>query len=92
MMNRFEITNAPCQNGVDPEIFFPDPTETAKIHEAKSICGQCDPATKNECLTFALTNGVQYGIFGGLTEQERSNLRRREHRKYKQYVSVVGEY
>lgn len=38
-MNRFEITNAPCQNGVDPEIFFPDPTETAKIHEAKSICG-----------------------------------------------------
>jgi WhiB family transcriptional regulator, redox-sensing transcriptional regulator len=90
---KIEIKNAPCQlKGVDPETFFPDPTEYEKIQEAKSICGQCDAITKNKCLSFALTNGVQYGIFGGLTEQERNNLRRRENRKYKQYVSVIGEY
>jgi hypothetical protein len=35
---------------------------------------------------------VQYGIFGGLTDHERALLRRRENRKYRQYVSVVGEY
>ncbi|CAB4179355.1 Transcription factor WhiB [uncultured Caudovirales phage] len=89
---KIEITNAPCQQGVDPEIFFPDPTDVERIHQAKTLCGQCDPVTKNACLTFAITNSVQYGIFGGLTEQERNNLRRRENRKYKQYVSVIGEY
>jgi hypothetical protein len=35
---------------------------------------------------------VQYGIFGGLTDHERQLLRRRESRKYRQYVSVIGEY
>ena len=89
---KIEIVNAPCQQGVDPELFFPDPTEYEKIHEAKSICGKCDSVTKNKCLTFALENGVQYGIFGGLTDHERALLRRRENRKYRQYVSVVGEY
>ena len=87
-----EITNAPCQQGVDPELFFPDPTEYEKIREAKLICGQCDAVTKNKCLTFATENGVQYGIFGGLTDHERQLLRRREKKKYRQYVSVVGEY
>jgi WhiB family redox-sensing transcriptional regulator len=90
---KIEIINAPCQTkGIDPEIFFPDPTEYDKIREAKAICNQCDVVTKNKCLTFALENGVQYGIFGGLTDHERALLRRRENRKYRQYVSVVGEY
>lgn len=90
---KIEIINAPCQSaGIDPEIFFPDPTETAKIQEAKSICAKCPEITKNKCLTFSLENSVQYGIFGGLTDHERSLLRRRENRKYRQYVSVVGEY
>jgi WhiB family transcriptional regulator, redox-sensing transcriptional regulator len=87
-----EIKNAPCQQGVDPELFFPDPTEYEKIQEAKSVCGKCDAVTKNKCLTFAIENGVQYGIFGGLTDHERALLRRRENRKYRQYVSVIGEY
>lgn len=90
---KIEIVNAPCQSkGIDPELFFPDPTEREKIQEAKSICGKCPEITKNKCLTFALENGVQYGIFGGLTDHERALLRRREKKKYRQYVSVVGEY
>ena len=90
---KIEIINAPCQSaGVDPELFFPDPTEYEKIEKAKSICNQCDAVTKNKCLSFAVDNGVQYGIFGGLTDKERNNLRRRKNRKYKQYVSVIGEY
>jgi len=90
---KIEIINAPCQSAsVNPELFFPDATDYEKAKEAKAVCSQCPEITKNKCLTFALKNNIQYGIFGGLTEQERNNLRRRENRKYKQYVSVVGEY
>jgi WhiB family redox-sensing transcriptional regulator len=90
---KIEIINAPCQSAdVNPELFFPDATDYEKVKEAKAICNKCDSITKNKCLTFSLENGVQYGIFGGLTEHERHLLRRRENKKYRQYVSVVGEY
>jgi len=73
------INDAPCQS-VDPEIFFPDPTDLIKTREAKTLCGQCNPVAKNDCLTFAMANKIQYGIWGGLTQDERKNLRRRETR------------
>jgi WhiB family transcriptional regulator, redox-sensing transcriptional regulator len=76
---RPEIVDAPCQS-VDPETFFPDPTNIPLISEAKSLCKQCNPNTKNDCLTFALTNKIGYGIWGGLTTDERKNVRRREQR------------
>ena len=93
-MVKNEIVNAPCQEkGVDPETFFPDPTDTAKIHLAKSICGKCDVVTKSACLSFAFTHSINYGVFGGLTEDERKSVKRKGQRnKYKSYVSVVGEY
>lgn len=89
-MARYEIIDAPCQSANDPDIFFPDPTEHLKIIEAKSLCASCKPADKNACLTFALTNNVAYGIFGGLTEGERQNLKRREQRH--KYQSVAKEF
>lgn len=73
------IKDAPCQS-VDPETFFPDPTDLALTREAKSLCKQCKPDTRNDCLTFAITNKIGYGIWGGLTQDERKNLRRRENR------------
>jgi WhiB family redox-sensing transcriptional regulator len=73
------ITDAPCQS-VDPEIFFPDPTDVIKTREAKSLCNKCNPLSKNQCLSFAMANKIQYGIWGGLTQDERKNLRRRESR------------
>ena len=76
---RPEIVDAPCQS-VDPETFFPDPTNIPLISEAKSLCKQCNPNTKNDCLTYALTNKIGYGIWGGLTTDERKNVRRREQR------------
>jgi WhiB family redox-sensing transcriptional regulator len=88
-MIRFEITGAPCQS-TDPETFFPDATEFAKIAEAKSFCGQCNPDTKLKCLTFALTNNVVYGVFGGLTEDERKRIKRKG--QTHQYISVTKEY
>ena len=73
------IDNAPCQS-TDPEIFFPDPMDTEKIQVAKSVCANCDPTTKGECLSFALSNSIRYGIWGGLTEAERESIRRKANR------------
>ncbi|MFD4945640.1 WhiB family transcriptional regulator [Streptomyces sp. NPDC058409] len=67
---------AVCQsteyNLVDPEIFFPEPDETAKITAAKSLCGQCP--VRRACLDAALEGGDTDGIRGGLTEEERGPL------------------
>ncbi|MPY80448.1 MAG: WhiB family transcriptional regulator [Actinophytocola sp.] len=62
----------------DPELFFPvtDIGPGAKqADEAKSICARCP--VRERCLRFALDNGLDYGIFGGTTEQERRDLVRR---------------
>ncbi|MCX5163740.1 WhiB family transcriptional regulator [Streptomyces sp. NBC_00264] len=67
---------AVCQsteyNPVDPEIFFPEPDETAKITAAKTLCGQCP--VRRACLDAALENNDTDGIRGGLTEEERRPL------------------
>ncbi|MGW1181495.1 WhiB family transcriptional regulator [Streptomyces drozdowiczii] len=59
-------------NPVDPEIFFPEPDETAKIATAKTLCGQCP--VRRTCLDAALEGGDTDGIRGGLTEEERRPL------------------
>lgn len=71
------IEGAPCQGDVDPETFFPDPTDTIRIKVAKDLCGSCADQTRNDCLKFALDNSIHYGIWGGKTEIERQNIRRR---------------
>lgn len=62
----------------DPELFFPvtdiGPGER-QAEKAKSICASCP--VRERCLQFALDNGLNYGIFGGMTEQERADLVRR---------------
>lgn len=74
-----DIDDAPCQT-VDPEIFFPDPTDKAGITKAKTLCGNCDQEIKNKCLSFALTNKIHFGVWGGLTEVERKGLIRKQYR------------
>ena len=75
-----DIDDAPCQT-VDPEIFFPDPTDLAGIEKAKTLCGNCDTEIKNKCLSFALSNKIRYGVWGGLTEVERTSLLRKRYRE-----------
>lgn len=61
----------------DPELFFAlDTTAAGKrdIQQAKTICGNCP--SRQACLDFALTNRISAGIFGGLTEDERTTLQR----------------
>ena len=67
--------------GEDPELFFPVGTNGPAVwqaQEAKTVCRRCPVAAP--CLTWALENGVEHGIWGGHTEEERRALRRRRAR------------
>ena len=61
-----------------PELFFPaGTTQPARSHlaKAKSVCHRC-PVTET-CLAWALETGQRYGVWGGLSEDERYELQRR---------------
>ncbi|MCA4754785.1 WhiB family transcriptional regulator [Mycolicibacterium fortuitum] len=58
---------------VDPEIFFPEPGQSTK--DAKRVCANCPVAA--ECLEYALVNGERFGVFGGYSERERRQMKRR---------------
>lgn len=72
----------------DPDLWFPDGQGAAyvpQIEKAKAICNGCP--VRPECLRFAVTFPVPCGILGGLDEQERRVLRRRDRRRVQpQYV------
>lgn len=70
---------------VDPEIFFPQGVDYTTLNgpvvavytnlkQAKAICESCD--LRARCLEYALKND-DIGIWGGLTESQRKNLRRK---------------
>ena len=52
------------------EMFFPPAEQEAD--EAKSICAMCE--VRLTCLEFAIAAGERFGIWGGLTTQERRSL------------------
>jgi WhiB family redox-sensing transcriptional regulator len=63
----------------DPELFFPVSDiglGARQADQAKAVCDRCP--VRAQCLEYALDNGLDYGIFGGTTEAERRELRRKE--------------
>lgn len=61
----------------DPGLFFPVGTTGAAIDQifaAKSVCLQC--TARQECLEFALDSNQDSGVWGGLSEDERRQIRR----------------
>jgi len=65
-----------CQSE-DPELFFPlSPLGPglAQLAVAKAVCGRC--RVRAECLRFALSTGQEYGVWGGMSEEERTAMRR----------------
>lgn len=57
----------------DPEIFFG--TTASDERRAKAICGTC--GVRTECLALALSSGMEFGVWGGMSERERRSVRRR---------------
>ena len=65
----------------DPELFFPIGTTgpaLSQIEEARAICRRC--SVVEDCLTWALESGQDAGVWGGLSEDERRALKRRNAR------------
>ncbi|MEV4161440.1 WhiB family transcriptional regulator [Nonomuraea dietziae] len=58
---------------VDPDLFFPVCDDARSAANAKKICAACP--VRNECLTYALVRGERYGVWGGMSGQERRELR-----------------
>jgi len=68
---------ASCKD-TDPELFFPIGTTgqaLIQITEAKIVCKDC--AVRAKCLDFALETNQDWGIWGGTSEDERREIRRR---------------
>jgi WhiB family transcriptional regulator, redox-sensing transcriptional regulator len=59
-------TRGACQ-AVDPETFFPAPSEAADT--AMALCRTCD--VQGACLAWALEVGDCHGVWGGTTPRER---------------------
>src|SRR5436190_4879507 len=65
----------------DPELFFPignTGPAILQIEEAKAVCRRC-PVIET-CLQWALDSGQDAGVWGGLSEDERRALKRRNAR------------
>ena len=57
---------------VGTKLFFPE--KGASTRPAKRICGDCPVAAM--CLQYALDEGIEWGIWGGKSPQERREIRR----------------
>lgn len=62
---------AACQY-TDPDAFFVEKGQSTNA--AKRVCAACE--VRAECLEYALANGEKWGVWGGLSEQERRRIRR----------------
>lgn len=66
----------PCANA--PDLFFPDmedPTTLANMNRAKLMCVTCPLVAL--CAEYAIEAKEEFGIWGGLSANERRLLRRR---------------
>jgi WhiB family transcriptional regulator, redox-sensing transcriptional regulator len=63
--------SATCRHH-DPELFFPEGTvgpAQRQAEQAKQVCRACPVRTP--CLDFALRLGLAFGIWGGVSGEER---------------------
>jgi len=70
--------NAAACIDMDTELFFPAGISGAALdqaQQAKAICAGCP--VRAQCLDWALTTHQDAGIWGGLTEDERRQRRRK---------------
>ena len=65
----------------DPELFFPignTGPAILQIEEAKAVCRRCEVV--DVCLKWAIESGQDAGVWGGMSEDERRALTRRNAR------------
>ena len=57
---------------VSPEVWFPD--KGGSVRQAKAICGRCE--IRLECADWAIQTNERHGVWGGLSEWDRRQLRK----------------
>jgi WhiB family transcriptional regulator, redox-sensing transcriptional regulator len=65
----------------DPELFFSignTSPAALQIHKAKAVCGRCQVSAT--CLQWAIETRQDCGVWGGMSEDERRALKRRNAR------------
>jgi WhiB family redox-sensing transcriptional regulator len=71
--------DALCGGGKeDPELFFPIGTSgpaMLQTEQAKAVCRRCTVTAA--CLEWALETGQDFGVWGGMSEDERRAVKRR---------------
>ena len=70
------LSDAACI-GEDPELFFPIGTSEgalSQVAEAKTVCHAC--SVRADCLEWSLATFQDAGVWGGLDEEERRQIRR----------------
>jgi WhiB family transcriptional regulator, redox-sensing transcriptional regulator len=68
--------------GEDPELFFPIGSAAPALAQeavAKAVCLGC--SVRDECLDWALDTAQDAGVWGGLGEEERREIRRARRRR-----------
>lgn len=63
--------NAACAN-TDPDAFFPQKSRSG--NDAKRVCATCP--VREQCLQWALENNMRFGIWGGMTDNERRRIKK----------------
>lgn len=79
-------SQAICRD-TDPDLFFPIGTTgqaLVQIDRAKEVCGVCP--VKSDCLEYALETNQDSGIWGGLDEEQRRNIRRQAAARQRLYA------
>lgn len=72
---------ATCRDEPDADLFFPVGNKGPALlqaAEAKSICRRCPVVS--DCLEWALETNQEFGVSGGMDEDERRALKRRNAR------------
>jgi WhiB family redox-sensing transcriptional regulator len=75
--------------GEEPELFFPVGSTRPAVQQterAKAICRDC--AVIVECLEWSLATAQDAGVWGGLSEEERRDIRRSRRRRASSLVAV----
>ncbi|MFB9458375.1 WhiB family transcriptional regulator [Streptomyces antimycoticus] len=73
---------AACRDEEEPDLFFPvgnTGPALLQAEEAKAVCRRCP--VMETCLQWALDTNQHYGVWGGMSEDERRALKRRAARK-----------
>jgi WhiB family redox-sensing transcriptional regulator len=95
------VRSLPLCREYDPELWFSVGTSgpaLIEIEQAKSICRACP--LRHSCLDHALRMGVEFGVWGGYTPDERRAMLRRnaiermakgaDHRDRTELVKALG--